>query len=393
VIRKIEKSVRKNWPEVAALITGKMPQFVYGVRNFRDIPVFCFHSARYPLFDKQLDFLRRNNYRTLDSEELLQRLTDRSYRNDGRDIVLTFDDGMASVWTVAFPLLQKYEYKIISFILPGLIEEGEDLGATIADVPEDERPELAKRDFGVKPLCNWKEIASMHASGLVDIQSHGMFHELISISSKIIDFIHPDYDAYHYGNIHIPVYSDGKQDGLRSKVLGHPVYENAPRLSGMPRYYDPVSLRKACATYVQENGGVEYFNNPDWRRRLITFVNTFRSDQTDSDGSYESESSINKSIMKELEDSRKAIESHLQKEVTHFCFPWFKASGASACAAYQCGYHAIHLGATAGYRTPGESGVPVQVTRVQEEYLYNLPGNGRHPMYRTWMNKLANFRS
>jgi peptidoglycan/xylan/chitin deacetylase (PgdA/CDA1 family) len=372
----IRKSIQKNLPEAIAFATGRMPSFVYGFRHFKDIPVFCFHSARYPLFEEQLLFLKRNGYRTLSADELYERRCDSSYRNDGKEIVLTFDDGMASLWTVAFPLLQKYEFKIVSFILPGLTEDASDVGVTISDVSESDRSGLADRDFGEHPLCNWKEIEAMHESGLVDFQSHGMYHELISISPKIVDFVHPDFDLNQYGNIHIPIYADDETERSRERVLGHPIYESAPRFTGRARYFDPPGLRKSCAEFVASSGGAQFFAKEDWRTSLTDFVSQQDPELGPDTGGYESPAAIEEAMKADLIDSKKALESRLPgKSARHFCVPWFQSCNRGAELVLESGYSILHLGAVPGFSKRAGSDYPVFVTRLQEEYLLRLPGD------------------
>jgi peptidoglycan/xylan/chitin deacetylase (PgdA/CDA1 family) len=373
----LKKSIQKNLPELTAFFSGKMPTYIYGRKNFTDIPVFCFHAARYPLFERQLQFLKRNNYRTLNADELLERLRDKNYKNKGNEIVLTFDDGLASVWTVAFPLLQKYNFKIISFILPGLTEEGGSTGKTINDpLDKEECLEVTNRDYSDKPLCNWQEIEAMHASGHVDIQSHGMYHMLISISKNIIDFIHPAFDTHNYANIHIPAYADAQYVNNRNFILGHPVYESLPRLSGRNRFMDDPSLRTACAHYVQENGGAEFFKNTAWRDRLIAFVENHRSKHP-VPGDFEKPAETHKAMWEELAEAKRIIESRIpDKTVEHFCFPWFIASDTSTELAKQAGYEVVHFGLTPGFKSSHPINHPLYVTRLQEEYLMGLPGIG-----------------
>ncbi len=374
---RLQRAYRKNKSEAAAWLTGRMPSFLYGVKKFRDLPVFCFHSARYPEFEHQLRFLKQNGYKTLTADELWQRLSDPRYENDGTEIALTFDDGMASVWTVAFPLLQKYEFKIISFVLPGLVEEGDRCRETIEDVEASERQWVAQQDHGERPLCNWKEIERMHESGLVDVQSHGLHHALVAVSPRIVDFIHPRFDTYHYGNIHVPLYRDPSGRDRRDPILGHPVYQHAPRLSVTARYLDPYALREACAGYVERHGGPAFFERRDWRRQLNEVARRFFQEHPEQRRHYESESEARHEIQTELEQSRREIERRLGKGVTHFCFPWFSANEQSAALALQAGYEAIHLGATPGYRKASGRSYPLEITRVQEEYLLRLPGEGR----------------
>lgn len=361
------KTWKKNRSEIIALGTGAMPAFVYGKSNFSDIPVFCFHSARFPDFEKQLQFLTEQGFNTLTADELLERRLDPNYKNNGKDIALTFDDGLASVWTVAFPLLEKYQQKIISFVLPGMIVEGQPSKTIADDVDAELKAQLIDRDFSSSPLCNWSEIQAMHDSGLVDIQSHGTHHQLVAISSKIIDFIHPDFDLHHYGNIHVPRYHSAT--GIsREPVLGHPVYEHAPLLSQQQEYLDPVGLRDHCANYVEDQGGQAFFNQGNWREQLSAQVSQYQAANTVSDA-YRA---LDEDIKSELLEAKKLLERKLNKDVNHFCFPWFAASTYSAKLAGECGYQSLHLGALPGFAADQQS-VPHLVTRLQEEFLLALP--------------------
>ncbi len=385
VLERIKSSVRKNKSEIRALVTGRMPSFVYGVKSFKDIPVFCFHSAKYPDFERQLVFLKRNGYLTLTADELYARLSDKNYRNTGKEIVLTFDDGMASVWSVAYPLLEKFEFKLVSFILPGLIEESTEVGPTIFDDSEPERPEVADRDYSDKPLCNWQEVRTMHASGLVDFQSHGLYHSLISVSNEIVDFIHPDFDVYHYGNIHLPVYQDERGEFTRKKVLGHPVYKSRPRLLGLPRYLDPLPIRQSCEAFVKDNGGEEFFKKSNWRDELLNIVDQSKNDC--SLGRFETEDDVKKEIVLEMKTSKEIIEDKLKKTIYHFCFPWFSYSEISVSALEECHYRTAHIGSINKLGTDMSKSNTLLVPRVQEEYLLRLPGSGRNTLMQFFRKK------
>jgi len=387
------KSIKKNLPEAIALFSGSMPRYIYGSRNFRDIPVFCFHSAGFPQFEKQLQFLKKNRFITLDGDELLERLHDRNYRNNGKDIVLTFDDGLASVWTVAFPLLLKYKLKIISFILPGLVPEGASASKTIDQYANtQDLNEIVNRDHGPNPLCNWKEIEAMHASGHIDIQSHGMLHMLISTAPRLIDFIHPGFDASNYGNTHIPAYTDSQNNTSREFVLGHPVFENTPRLSGRHRYIDDFELRQECAEHVVNSGGESFFKAANWRKQLTGIVDSHLSAHANNT-KYESEDTMYAAMTEELAGSRRIIEARLRnKQVKHFCFPWFAACEISIELARSAGYEAVHLGATTGFKSARSPAHPLYIKRLQEEYLMHLPGEGNTGLVEVFRTKLKKGR-
>jgi peptidoglycan/xylan/chitin deacetylase (PgdA/CDA1 family) len=100
-----------------------------------------------------LEFLRTNGYRTLSGDEFLDHLNGAGAIPE-RSVMLTFDDGPRNFYAVAFPLLRRFSARAIAFIAPGLHAEpgADDL---LADRP-----------------MNWRELEEIHATGLVQFQSH-----------------------------------------------------------------------------------------------------------------------------------------------------------------------------------------------------------------------------
>jgi Polysaccharide deacetylase len=146
---------RKNSPELAALFNGALPAFVTAFRpqdRLNGVPVFSYHLAEARTFEADLSFLQSNHYKTLSTSELLGYLEGSSAIPE-RSVLLTFDDGPANFYAVAFPLLRKYGAKAVAFIAPGLHAEMEDETVT------------------ARPM-SWREVQAIHASGLVEFQSH-----------------------------------------------------------------------------------------------------------------------------------------------------------------------------------------------------------------------------
>ncbi|MBN1238486.1 MAG: polysaccharide deacetylase family protein [Gammaproteobacteria bacterium] len=151
----LKDSWRKNAPELAALLNGALPRFVLERRpaeRLPGVPVFCYHLTESEALDADLDFLARNGYRTIGSSELIEHLAGRHVLPD-RAVMLTFDDGPRNFHDVAFPLLRRHAARAVAFIAPGL-------HAAEADPDHPDRP------------MTWKEIMAIHASGLVEFQSH-----------------------------------------------------------------------------------------------------------------------------------------------------------------------------------------------------------------------------
>jgi len=58
-----------------------------------------------------------NNYRTLKADELHDLITEKK-KYKKKIVALTFDGGLRSLWSVAYPILKKYGLNAISFIVP-----------------------------------------------------------------------------------------------------------------------------------------------------------------------------------------------------------------------------------------------------------------------------------
>ncbi len=152
----IKAAWRKNVPELAAWWSGQLPPFVTAARPASEldgIPVFCYHLVEQSSFAADLRYLQVNGYRTLDSREFIAVLDGRREMPD-RAVLLTFDDGPRNFFDVAYPELARYEARAIAFIAPGLH------AASGAGDAQEARP------------MTWQEMAQIHASGLVEFQSH-----------------------------------------------------------------------------------------------------------------------------------------------------------------------------------------------------------------------------
>ena len=64
-------------------------------------------------FEAQLKFLKENGYETLTFHDLLQH----NIKDWNKKIILTFDDGYEDNYTILFPLLKKYGFKAVIFLV------------------------------------------------------------------------------------------------------------------------------------------------------------------------------------------------------------------------------------------------------------------------------------
>jgi peptidoglycan/xylan/chitin deacetylase (PgdA/CDA1 family) len=378
---------QKNRHYLDTFIFRRAPEFTYRspVGTIRgETPVFTFHLALPEWFEEQCQFLVENSYRTLTCDEMLFNLQN-GKRPVGQSIMLTFDDGLKHVWTVAYPILKKYNLKATCFLIPGCISAEdhrvrpnlEDFWSGTASMDE-----IMRLEGNGSNLATWPEIELMHNSGVIDFQSHTMYHSLVFTSPKVFDFVNPQYNVHFYGNTHVPLYQVAGRDNVEREPLpGMPVYTSEPRMLAVRRYFDDERLREHCIQTVLAVGPEAFFEKKNWRAVLRDKVHEFRG-RHQLDERFEEPAERDLSVYRELRESKEMIEAHLPgKKVTHLCFPWYEAASFAVVAAVKAGFEACYFGTVSGRRTnrPGDS--PLSVARVEDIFLERLPGKGRKSVF------------
>ncbi len=378
----------KNREEFAAIAGRSMPKFA---RNRpvsaldSEVPVFVFHSVSPERFERQIKYLADNGYTTLSADELADCL-DTPPQPGHRRVALTFDDATGSFWAVAAPILRKFGFQGIVFAVAGLIPEDPRAYPSLDDVwaGRASMADVVARE-NIQPLCTWRELLWMHGQGHVDVQSHSLSHARIPVSDDVVDFLHPEFDTYLFGNVNIPVStSDRPEAPARPLRLGAPVYRSAPRLSGIPRFCESSRLTDRLVEFVRSRGGARFFEDEHWRRELRRRFAELTDE--DSVGRVETPEEAAEKIEDELAESRRILEERLPgKSVVHFCYPWFTGSEAADELAGKCGYRTVFYGLPPQGEGPG----PRRIRRVSEEYLQCLPGQGRRWPATVWWKKLT----
>jgi peptidoglycan/xylan/chitin deacetylase (PgdA/CDA1 family) len=130
------------------------------------IPILIYHSLfdqeknqeKYAIqkdaFDAQMQYIHERGFKAL----LLNDLCNPSQNNNQKkNIVITFDDGNASDYEIAMPLLKKYDLKAVFFVIVSRV--------------------------GQKGYVTWDQLAKMQSEGM-SIQSHSLTHPYLSEISK-----------------------------------------------------------------------------------------------------------------------------------------------------------------------------------------------------------------
>ncbi|MCC7151724.1 MAG: polysaccharide deacetylase family protein [Rubrivivax sp.] len=142
------------------LVVPLQPLHPLGVHGDRLqlVPILCYHrlgstasrmSVAPAQFEAQMAWLVENGYHVVRLADLGEFLAGRRPLPQ-RSVVLTFDDGYASFHRFAYPVLKKFGLPATVFVYTDFI--------------------------GGRDALSWAQMQEMHASGLVDLQSHTKSH-------------------------------------------------------------------------------------------------------------------------------------------------------------------------------------------------------------------------
>ena len=158
------RQAREAWEVPRDLLLRRYPPFVTGGPLPRGhVPVFVFHSLEKERFAGQLAFLADNGYVTLGADQYLAILEGRESAPE-RAVLLTFDDGRGSLWTVGGPLLRRHGMRGVVFLVPGRMESRPGPPGPTWDDVESGRAEASvvqARESGEGALLSWEETAAL----------------------------------------------------------------------------------------------------------------------------------------------------------------------------------------------------------------------------------------
>jgi hypothetical protein len=389
MLARLSRNLKEITDTAFDICSLRYPGFVYRTGSIGGpIPVFCFRGVDAESFDAMLRFLSMNGYTTLSADEYYDMLIG-NRPVSARPIVLTFDEGWGSLWSIAFPLLLKYGIKIVVFLSPGRIVEQQSQWPNLDDLMAGRccKADILKRDISNHPLLTWEEIAAMHRSGLVDFQSHAYSHSPIYRSARVVDFVNPDLLS-STSLLELPCPAEYTPirtfAGIR---LGEPLYETAPRLSDIPRLMVDPLVAEECVSFVANHDADSFFKSSNWRIELALIA---RNSIGVSDRTWWRETSSEqvRAIRFELLESRRAIEDRLPgKSVKHICYPWHAAGSIAVRETPASGYLAAFWNKVDDrYSTP-IFGNPYRIARVSGDFLCRLPGKGRMGLFKILFTK------
>lgn len=345
------------------LATGCYPPFLFGGSIGRMLPVFHFHDVTRDAFERQLQYLTDNGYRTVTTDEI-SRLVVSAIDPGPRAVALTFDDAWRSVWTVAMPLLRRAGLRATVFAIPGRVSDAATVRPTIDDNVAGDSADAGS------PFATWPELRAMHRSGVIDVQSHTCTHAMIFSDDRLGDFVTPAYAQLPMLNRPM-IGVNGAISFVEPDALGTPLYTGRSRMSDARRFLPDSGAAETCREHVARHGGAAFFARPGWRRELEALSEPRR-------GVFEDDETRTKWIQSELVNGRELLNQGLgTTDVRHVALPWGVAGDITRRALKLTGH------ATAFAQRPFERlGVRAgddryELTRLNGRFITCLPGRGR----------------
>ena len=373
----LARNAREAWEVPRDLLLGRYPPFVTGGPLSRGhVPVFVFHSLEPDGFERKLRYLAENHYVTLSADEYFQVLVSAGPAPE-RAVLLTFDDGRGSLWSVGYPLLKRYGMKGIVFLVPGRTPSRPGpLPPTWDDVREGRAGgEVLGREAGDGAFLSWEEVEELARSGVFEFQSHTLTHARVHTRPEVAGFLTPAM-RHGYSAMDVPLIEVNGRDLLAPEVpLGTPLLRCEPRTAEALRFHEEPGLRRACVDAVEQGGGEAFFQRPDWRQALRRLV----AGQP-IPGRLEAPSERARALRRELADARAMIEAHTGRPVVHLCWPWHVSGPTARRLAIEAGYRTAFWGKVPGTPLTTPGGDPFSIARIGEDYVELLPGRGRRPL-------------
>jgi peptidoglycan/xylan/chitin deacetylase (PgdA/CDA1 family) len=339
------------------------PGFVLGLPLSRGaLPVFVYHEVEPSQLAGDLEFLRRNHYRTLSLGEFAA-AHERKSGSIGRSVLLTFDDARRNFFAAALPVLREFTARACLFA-----------PAYWMSAPE--------RAADPERFMSWEQLRETLTTGLVDVESHSYRHALVFTSTRLLDFASPRTLA-HYDLYDWPMRNGVAGEELGRPPLGTPIYAASPLLSASRRFVEDPEVALECLERVSRDAGESFFERPDW---LAILRRVQRRHATP--GRWAQERELRALLASEFERSRELFRRHLGYSPHYMAYPWILGSPLSLELAQRFGLRAV-FGVALDFRR-ARSRLPVAAFgRLKADWLRRLPGSGRWSFLSVAAGKLA----
>ncbi len=144
------------------------------------IPIIGLHgienqpSGRYEISASAFDFLcgtlKHMGYETITLNDLYNHYA-KGTKLPAKPVIITSDDGYQNMYTVAFPILKKYKYKMTVFLISSYIGDSN-------SSRRNNDFDSGIKGIAVRPMLIWPEVSQMNRYGC-EFQSHSWSHSIM----------------------------------------------------------------------------------------------------------------------------------------------------------------------------------------------------------------------
>ena len=360
------------------------PYFVHSKNNKlikNEIPVFVFHTINPVVFEMQLQYLVQNGYNTLSINEFVSRILDPDNSNIN-SVLLTIDDARTSFWKYGYPLLEKYNIKATLFIIPGHTIE-DTCRPNLHNVWKNETPEsiLEQIDKLDEGICNWNEIREIYSSGLIDIESHSLFHRDVFVDRRTIGFIN-EKSSFSLYNSSIKPYLTFDDIGKKvepMKYLNLPIFKTDSLMKAPLHFRLSQKGINFCKELADDRNGSKNLNK---RKEIIDIKIKKEKDFVE----------IIQNTLEELRLDLKKSQELIKKKVdnksgNHLCLPWNLGNESTIEIAKKLNFQSCHWGVlNKKSNKPGDN--PFYITRIKSDFIWRLPGKDRQSLLKIYKYKV-----
>lgn len=235
-------------------------------------------------FEEHIKWIK--NKKTFKMEEL----KGLDYTLPPNSILITFDDGYKNNYTLAFPILKKYNMKATIFLNTKFIEKDE-------------------------TYLNWDEIREMYKSGLIDFQLHTHSHQLTVKDIEVLAFYDNESSPY-FKRESYSLFFDGNYDEKKDakKLNGLPVFKLRSKIS-IPGY-------KPKKNFVEKYRSIVELQENKFEKEKKKFLNRLFKEKKDEFFDKISEEQFKETVKFEILENKKIISEKLGKVPDCLAYPW-----------------------------------------------------------------------
>jgi len=220
----------------------------------------------------------------------MEELKGLDYTLPPNSILITFDDGYKNNYTLAFPILKKYNIKATIFLNTKFIEKDE-------------------------TYLNWDEIREMYKSGLIDFQLHTHSHQLTVKDIEVLAFYDNESSPY-FKRESYSLFFDGNYDEKKDakKLNGLPVFKLRSKIS-IPGY-------KPKKNFVEKYRSIVELQENKFEKEKKKFLNRLFKEKKDEFFDKISEEQFKETVKFEILENKKIISEKLGKVPDCLAYPW-----------------------------------------------------------------------